>query len=79
MLTVPVDAGLTRVHLMQELFFAVARALPWDGLVQSYLEGLFAANAYPWPRPGAAMTMPELAASLRRGAQACWPGSATSG
>ena len=49
---------------MHELFFAVARTLPWDGLVQSYLEGLFTANAYPWPRPGAAMTMPELAAAF---------------
>lgn len=64
MLTVPVDAGLTRVHLMHELFFAIARALPWDRLVQRYLEGLFAANAYPWPRPGAAMTMPELAGAF---------------
>ena len=64
MLTVPVDAGLIRVHLMHDLFFAIARALPWDGLVQRYLEGLFAANAYPWPRPGAAMTMPELATAF---------------
>jgi len=64
MLTVPIDAGLTRVHLMHELFFAIARTLPWDGLVQGYLEGLFAANAYPWPRPGAAMAMPDLAAAF---------------
>ena len=64
MLTVPVDAGLTRVHLMHELFFAIARALPWDGLVQCYVERLFAANAYPWPRPGEAMTMPDLAAAF---------------
>ena len=64
MLTVPVDAGRTRVHLMHELFFAIARALPWGSLVRRYLEGLFAANAYPWPRPGEAMTMPELAAAF---------------
>ena len=64
MLTVLVDAALTRVHLMHELFFAIARALPWDGLVQRYLERLLAANAYPWPQPGAAMTMPELAAAF---------------
>ena len=64
MLTVPVDAGLTRVHLMHELFFAIARALSWDGLVQCYVERLFAANAYPWPRPGEAMTMPDLAAAF---------------
>ena len=64
MLTVRVDAGRTRVHMMHELFFAIARALPWDGLVQRYLERLFAANAYPWPRPGAAMAMADLAAAF---------------
>jgi len=64
MLTVHVDAGRTRIHMMHELFFAIARALPWDSLVQRYLEHLFAAHAYPWPRPGAAMTMPELAAAF---------------
>lgn len=64
MLTAHVDAAQTRVHLMHELFFAVAGTLPWDGLVQRYLEHLFAANAYPWPRPGTAMTMPELAAAF---------------
>jgi len=64
MLTVPIDASLTRIHMMHELFFAIARALPWDDLAQRYLEGLFAANAYPWPRPGTAMTMAELAAAF---------------
>ena len=28
--------------MMHELFFAIARDLPWDSLVQRYLEGLFA-------------------------------------
>ena len=64
MLTALVDAGQTRVHLMHELFFAVSRTLPWDGLVQRYLERLFTANAYPWPQPGTAMTMPELATAF---------------
>ena len=64
MLTAHIDAGRTRIHLMHELFFAIARALPWDGLVQHYLEQLFAANAYPWPLPGRVMAMPELAAAF---------------
>ena len=62
MLAVHVDAGQTRINLMHELFFAVARALPWDALLQSYVEGLFAAHASPWPQPGIRLTMPELAA-----------------
>ncbi len=64
MLTVQVDAGRTRIHMIHELFFAIARALPWENLVQRYLEGLFGANAYPWPRPGVAMGMAELAAAF---------------
>ncbi len=41
MLTVRVDAGRTRMHLMQEVFFTIARALPWGSLLQHYLEELF--------------------------------------
>lgn len=61
MQAVAVDAAHCRVHLAQELFFAVARALPWDSLVQRYVEAVFAANGYAWPRPGEAMTMADLA------------------
>lgn len=64
MFTVHVDAGHTRVHMMQELFFAITRGLPWDSLVQSHLERLFCDNSYTWPRPGAAMTITELAAAF---------------
>ena len=64
MLTVPIDAARTRINLIHELFFAITRALPWDGLLQRYLEGLFTANAYAWPRPGAAMAMAELATTF---------------
>ena len=61
MTAVRVDAGQTRVSLMHELFFAIARALPWDALLQAYLEALFTVHEYPWPQPGARLAMPELA------------------
>jgi hypothetical protein len=64
MLTVHLEAGRTRIHLMHELFFAIARALPWDSLVQRYLEMLFGDHAYAWPRPGETMTMTDLAAAF---------------
>src|SRR5689334_5069836 len=64
LLPVTVSAGTTRLHMLQDLFFAVARSLPWDALLQRYLEGLFSRNGYAWPRPGQAMTMGELAASF---------------
>jgi hypothetical protein len=61
MLPVPISAGEVRLHMLQDVFFAVARALPWDDLLQRYIEDLFSRNGYPWPHPGAALTMPELA------------------
>jgi len=60
MLPVHFSAGDVRLHMLQDVFFAVARALPWDALLQRYIEELFTRNGYPWPRPGAALTMPEL-------------------
>jgi hypothetical protein len=64
MLTVHVDAGRTRIYLIHELYFAIARALPWESLLQRYLEELFSVHAYPWPRPGAMMTLVDLAAAF---------------
>jgi len=61
MLAVPVSAGSTKLHMLQEVFFAITRALPWDALLQRYIEGLFGRNGYTWPRPGAPLTMPALA------------------
>ncbi|HUB10407.1 MAG TPA: BREX system ATP-binding domain-containing protein [Acetobacteraceae bacterium] len=64
MLALHLSAGETRLHMLQDVFFALARALPWDDLLQRYLEGLFNRNNYAWPRPGIALTMPELASSF---------------
>jgi hypothetical protein len=64
MLAVAVDAAHTRIHLMHELLFAIARAVPWDTMAQRYLEGLFGAHDYAWPRPGEAMTLADLGAAF---------------
>jgi hypothetical protein len=64
MLVAEVGAGATRLHMLHDLFFAVARALPWDTLLQRYIEDLFSRNGYAWPRPGATMSMGELAAEF---------------
>ena len=58
--SVRIDAAQTRLHMLHELFFAIAGRLPWADLAQARLERLFAAHDYPWPRPGEAMTMAEL-------------------
>jgi hypothetical protein len=61
MLPVHISAGEVRLHMLQDVFFAIARATPWDGLLQRYVEDLFTRNGYAWPRPGDDLTMPELA------------------
>jgi bacteriophage exclusion system BrxC/D-like protein len=55
------SAGETKLHMAQEMFFALARVLPWEGLLQRYLEDLFTRHEHPWPRPGTAMSTAELA------------------
>jgi hypothetical protein len=64
MLAMHVDAGETRLHMLHDLFFAAARALPWDDLIQGFIEGMFRRNGHPWPQPGVALTMAELAQRL---------------
>ena len=50
------SAGETKLHMAQELFFGLVRVLPWDGLLQRYLEELFTRHEHPWPRPGSAIS-----------------------
>ncbi len=61
MIAARISAGDTRLHMLQDLFFALARMLPWDDLARRYVEDLFAQNDYPWPEPGQKMSMAELA------------------
>ena len=61
MLSVHLSAGTTRLHMLQDVFFAIAGALPWDNLLRRYLEALFKRNDYPWPQPGVVPSMANLA------------------
>ena len=58
---VPVDLAFTRLHMLQNVVFALAAALPWDRLLQRRLEALVAAAGYRWPEPGQALLLPVLA------------------
>jgi hypothetical protein len=55
------SAAETKLHMAQEMFFALVRVLPWDGLLQRYLEELFGRHEHPWPHPGTALSTAELA------------------
>jgi hypothetical protein len=61
MLSARVDSVATRLHMLQDVFFAITGSVDWPALVQRFLERTFADNGYPWPRPGTAMAMAELA------------------
>ncbi len=62
--TVAIDAARTRLHMPQDLFFALTRALPWPVMTQAFLERLFDENGYRWPRPGQSLSRAALAEAL---------------
>jgi hypothetical protein len=58
---VALDVAATRLHMLQNVVFAVAAALPWARLLQTKLENLVADAGYRWPEPGRALLLPALA------------------
>lgn len=41
-----VDAAKTRVHMIQDLFFAIARQIPWNDVVRSFLSATYQELGY---------------------------------
>lgn len=62
---ISIDAADTRLHMIQDIFFAVARSLPWHALAQQFVEALFNDRHYQWPTAGSPVAMPDLAAANR--------------
>lgn len=60
---VHLDSAETRLHMIQDVFFAISRQIDWRGLAQSFVERLFAERRYLWPLPGQAVTITDLAAA----------------
>src|SRR5271157_4603542 len=58
---VAVDAAATRLHLINDVFFAIARAFDWDAMAQSFVEALFERKGYEWPHPGEVVPIQDLA------------------
>lgn len=55
-----VDAAATKLHMIQDVFFAVARHIDWEALAQRWVESEFHENEYEWPRPGVPVPLKEL-------------------
>jgi len=58
---VAIDAATTRLHMIQDVFFAIAGALDWNAMAQRFVESLFAKKGYEWPRPGEAAPIQDVA------------------
>lgn len=59
--TASIDLATVRLHMLQNVVFAVVAALPWERLLQTRLEALVASAGYRWPEPGMALLLPTLA------------------
>lgn len=58
---VTIDAAVTKIHMIQDIFFAIAREIDWDSLAQRWVEAVFKKYEYAWPRPGEAAPVQEIA------------------
>jgi hypothetical protein len=58
---ITIDTATIKLHLLQNLFFAIARSIDWDALTQAQLERIVTNNGYYWPNPGQKTTLAILA------------------
>jgi hypothetical protein len=56
-----ITASETRLHMIQDIFFAISRSLDWSAIAQAFVQALVTGRGYGWPRPGGA-TFQDLAA-----------------
>jgi hypothetical protein len=56
-----IDAAAMKLHMVQDVFFALSRALDWNALAQGFMEALFARQGYAWPCPGRAVAIDQVA------------------
>ena len=58
-----IDTATTRLHMLHFAFFAIARALDWEALIQTRLETLVTEAGYRWTQPGQRISLASLAQS----------------
>ena len=56
-----VSSADVKLHMMQQVFFAVSRQIDWEADAQRFVEGLFQRQGYRWPKPGTAVVLKDLA------------------
>jgi len=61
LMVISIDTAATKLHLLQNLFFAITKAIDWDALTQAQLERVVIDTGYRWPNPGRRTTLAILA------------------
>jgi hypothetical protein len=56
-----VDAEVTKIHLIDQVFHHIARQIDWDELTEAFLKRLLSTNGYTLPPPADALTLSSLA------------------
>jgi hypothetical protein len=56
-----IDSVDVKLHLIQNLFFAISRQADWTADVQRFVERLFESNGYQWPSLGQPVPLEDLA------------------
>ena len=60
-----INASQTRLHMIQDVFFAISRSLDWPAMAQGFVEALVTKHGYEWPRPGGGAAIEVIAAHNR--------------
>lgn len=55
------DSADVRLHMIHDIFFAIARQIDWIATAQRFMEGLVARQGYVWPTPGEAVSIHQIA------------------
>lgn len=58
---VAIDAATSKLHMIQDVFFSIARVLDWPAMAQNFVEALFARQSLEWPQAGAAVPLHQVA------------------
>ncbi len=57
-----INASETRLHMIQDIFFAISRSLDWPAMAQAFVQALVTEHRLGWPRAGGGATFQDLAA-----------------
>jgi hypothetical protein len=55
------DSAEVKLHMMQDVFFAVSRQMDWEADAQRFVEAMFRRHEYRWPAPGQPIALNEIA------------------